>query len=229
VTTYATGETITITILETVNHPGHYRVALSTTTEDALPADPAITQVGMDQCGMTEVMDPAVYPVLADGMLEHTTSFNMVPQSFEVTLPDDVECQGCYLQVIEYMAMHGAPCFYHHCAVINIEADPSAGTDGSGGSTGSDPSTTGDSGTTSAGTTTTTSGGTSDSGGGSDTTTSTSAASDSGTGAATDSGSDSGGEADGDTGGCSVAAGSPGMPAATLLLLGLFGLRRRYF
>jgi uncharacterized protein (TIGR03382 family) len=26
-----------------------------------------------------------------------------------------------------------------------------------------------------------------------------------------------------------VAAGSPGMPSATLLLLGLFGLRRRYF
>jgi hypothetical protein len=36
-----------------------------------------------------------------------------------VTLPGDVTCTGCTLQVIEYMSHHGRPCFYHHCAVID--------------------------------------------------------------------------------------------------------------
>ena len=37
---------VTVTIRETVFHPGHYRVALSTTGPSGLPADPAVTPVG---------------------------------------------------------------------------------------------------------------------------------------------------------------------------------------
>lgn len=122
VTPFAQGDTVTISINEVVTHPGHYRVALSTTGQSGLPADPAVTAVGTDQCGMTAVQNLPVFPVLADGMLDHTSAFSG-PQSFTVTLPADVTCtSNCVLQVIEFMSSHGAPCFYHHCADITIEA-----------------------------------------------------------------------------------------------------------
>jgi hypothetical protein len=122
VTPFAPGGTVTVTINETVTHPGHYRVALSTTGQSGLPADPTVTAVGTDQCGMAAVENPPVFPVLADGMLMHTAAFSG-PQSFTVTLPSDVTCtSNCVLQVIEHMSSHGAPCFYHHCADITIQA-----------------------------------------------------------------------------------------------------------
>jgi uncharacterized protein (TIGR03382 family) len=31
------------------------------------------------------------------------------------------------LQVIEFMSNHSAPCFYHHCAIVNITANPPPG------------------------------------------------------------------------------------------------------
>jgi len=122
VTAFAPGDSVTVTINETVTHPGHYRVALSTTGQSGLPADPAVTAVGADQCGMAATQNPPVFPVLADGMLDHTAAFSG-PQSFTVTLPSDVTCtSNCVLQVIEFMSSHGAPCFYHHCADITIQA-----------------------------------------------------------------------------------------------------------
>src|SRR5262245_64268279 len=51
VTSYAPGDTVTITINETTAHPGHYRVALSTTGQSGLPADPPVTPVNGDPCG----------------------------------------------------------------------------------------------------------------------------------------------------------------------------------
>ena len=36
---------------------------------------PAVTQVGTDQCGMTTIQNPPVMPVIADGLLKHTTQF----------------------------------------------------------------------------------------------------------------------------------------------------------
>src|SRR5262245_845257 len=126
VTPFAPGDTVTVTINETITHPGHYRVALSTTGQSGLPADPPVTAVGTDPCGMTVVQNPPVFPVLADGMLEHTSAFSG-SQSFTVKLPTDVTCtSNCVLQVIEYMSSHGlnnpGGCFYHHCADITIQA-----------------------------------------------------------------------------------------------------------
>ena len=43
VTSYAPGDTVTVTIGETVTHPGHYRAVLSTTGQAGLPADPPVT------------------------------------------------------------------------------------------------------------------------------------------------------------------------------------------
>ena len=119
VTTVQTGSTLTVTINETITHPGHYRVALAQTAAQ-LPPDPAITQVGNDQCGMAAIQNPPVFPVLADNMLPHNGSLGGTNQSFDVQLPAGMECQNCVLQVIQYMRNHGAPCFYYHCATVNI-------------------------------------------------------------------------------------------------------------
>jgi MYXO-CTERM domain-containing protein len=141
VTAYAPGDMVTVTINETVPHPGHYRVALSTTGPSGLPADPAVTPTAGDECGSTVVQSPPVFPILADGMLEHTSAFS-APQSFSFRLPTDMTCtSNCVLQVIEYMSSHGAPCFYHHCANITIQA----GGGGDAGTGGNDAGSSGDS------------------------------------------------------------------------------------
>jgi MYXO-CTERM domain-containing protein len=87
-----------------------------------------VTPVGTDQCGMKEIMNPPVFPIVADGMLAHTNEFND-PQSFSFQLPAGMTCaSNCVLQVTEYMQNHAAPCFYHHCANIMIEPGGDGGT-----------------------------------------------------------------------------------------------------
>jgi MYXO-CTERM domain-containing protein len=133
VTAFATGDMVTVTVDETIFHPGHYRVALSTTGQSGLPADPPVTPSASDPCASTVIQDPPVFPVLADGMLPHTSAFSG-PQSFSFRLPTDVTCtSNCTLQVIQYMSSHGAPCFYHHCANVTVQAG--GGTAGTGGGT----------------------------------------------------------------------------------------------
>src|SRR6185436_106800 len=134
--TLSQGGTVRVTINETVPHPGHYRVALSTTGQTGLPADPPVTPSASDQCATKEIMNPPVYPVLADGMLPHTAAFSG-PQSFTVQLPANVTCNAnCVLQVTEYMQNHGAPCFYHHCADVVILPPDGTIDAGGGGTTG---------------------------------------------------------------------------------------------
>jgi hypothetical protein len=118
ITPFSPGETITITIDETIFHPGHYRVALAVNDRSELPEPPPVTK-GDTDCGSAPIMTPAVFPVLLDGALEHLTPFTGT-QTFQVTLPTDVTCPRCTLQVLEFMSDHAAPCFYHHCADISI-------------------------------------------------------------------------------------------------------------
>jgi uncharacterized protein (TIGR03382 family) len=118
ITAYRTGQTITITIRETVFHPGHFRVALSTDDTMPLPPVPTVTP-GSTACGSVPIMDPPVFPVLADGLLPHTSPLSGT-QTMEVTLPPGVTCDRCTLQIVQFMAEHAAPCFYYHCADISI-------------------------------------------------------------------------------------------------------------
>jgi hypothetical protein len=118
ITAYQTGQTITITIRETIYHPGHYRVALAVADRSELPPVPDVTP-GSTDCGSVPIMDPPVFPVLADGLLPHTSPLTG-EQTMEVTLPEGVTCDHCTLQIVEWMAEHGAPCFYYHCADISI-------------------------------------------------------------------------------------------------------------
>lgn len=238
VTTYQAGETITVTIDEAIFHPGHYRIALAV-DEASLPAEPIVTPDNNSPCGSAPIDAAPVYPVLADGVFEHTEAFGE-PQSIEITLPDDVTCDNCVLQIIQFMSDHGlnnpGGCYYHHCAHIALEADPVGATSTTGDDAGA---TTGDGGATTATTMTTASSMTSadgtagnadtgDGGGNDD-------AEDAGPGpegsgtvviGATDS---AGGAGDSD-GGCSCSApagGSAGLLWGVFGLLGL-GLRRRF-
>ncbi|MDB4976024.1 MAG: hypothetical protein JWN48_4365 [Myxococcaceae bacterium] len=141
VTTYKPGDTVTITINETIPHPGHYRVALAQSPAE-LPPEPKVTP-GALACGTAPIMDPPVFPVLADGALVHTSALSG-PQTFTVKLPSDYTCSHCTLQVIEFMSDHGlnnpGGCYYHHCAVIDI-AGPTSGAASDGGLHASDAGT----------------------------------------------------------------------------------------
>ncbi len=118
VTEYKVGDAVTIQIDERIFHPGHYFVSLAA-DQASLPKDPIVTPVGTDQCGSLAVVANPVLPLLADGLLVHTSPFT-APQTTQVTLPAGMTCDHCVLQVVEFMSNHSAPCFYHHCANIKI-------------------------------------------------------------------------------------------------------------
>ncbi|MET0343991.1 MAG: SCE4755 family polysaccharide monooxygenase-like protein [Polyangiales bacterium] len=127
VTAFDPGETISIRINETIYHPGHYRVALAKTRAE-LPPEPKVTR-GSTDCGSAEIDRNPSFPVLVDGALEHDAPFSG-EQTIEVTLPTDLTCDNCVLQVIEFMSEHGlnnpGGCYYHHCAQISLKAAPGA-------------------------------------------------------------------------------------------------------
>jgi hypothetical protein len=134
VTALQAGQTITVTVNETVFHPGHYRIALAVHDRSELPPEPEVTP-GSTPCGSVEIQNPPVFPVLADGVFAHTQPFSG-PQSIQITLPEGVTCDHCTLQIIEFMGEHGlnnpGGCFYHHCSDLSIQS-VSVGGGGSGG------------------------------------------------------------------------------------------------
>lgn len=234
ITTYQAGETITVTIDETVYHPGHYRIALAVNDPSELPEEPPVTP-GTTACGSAPIDPNPQFPVLADGVFEHQSQLDG-PQSIDITLPDDISCTNCTLQIIQFMSNHGlnnpGGCYYHHCATIAIEG-ASADT-GNGDDTG--PSMTGG-----ASMTGTPPGDDSSSGAGDDALGSTSAPADddagsgsggamvsTGPGPATDAGFTGEGSGDDKGCGCTTSAGDRGgMLGLFAILLGLGALRRR--
>src|SRR5437867_12206756 len=122
VTAFHPGQTISVTINEVITHPGHYRVALAVDNRSELPPEPMVTPKAGDPCASAAIQSAPTFPILADNVLPHTQSF-AGPQTFVVTLPNDVTCTKCTLQVLEFMSSHPAPCFYHHCADISIQGE----------------------------------------------------------------------------------------------------------
>ena len=127
VTPVTGGQMITLRVMETVYHPGHYRVALAPRAQ--LPADPMVTVQGGQS--VSAKIDPAPQmPVLADGLFVHTQTTGGVPFQAQLKIPN-IDCPSCILQVIEFMAMHGlnqgGGYFYHHCAELKITAGPNGG------------------------------------------------------------------------------------------------------
>jgi hypothetical protein len=129
VTNVKGGTNLPLLVQETIYHPGHYRVALARTMAQ-LPPDPVVTTVQTEKGARSQsavIQNPPVAPVLLDGIFAHT---ERPTQNFEAEIPiPNITCPNCVLQVIEFMADHPGIAVdgghsYHHCAILNITADP---------------------------------------------------------------------------------------------------------
>jgi MYXO-CTERM domain-containing protein len=131
------GHLLPIKIVETIMHPGHYRIALAMNSPSELPKDPPVvapSNVSMS----TTIQMPAVFPVLVDGVFAHNNGAAPLTYQMDLMLPN-ITCTKCTLQVIEFMRDHGpnpgGGYFYHHCADLQITADPALpSADGGAGS-----------------------------------------------------------------------------------------------
>ncbi|MGH9383403.1 MAG: SCE4755 family polysaccharide monooxygenase-like protein [Vicinamibacterales bacterium] len=124
------GSKLHLKVLETIYHPGHYRVALSVNSRNELPPDPMTfertTEKG-PRSVWAAMQSPPQIPVIADGLFQHYTR-PASPQTYEadIQLPN-INCAKCTLQVIQFMADHAynqpGGYSYHHCADLQITAD----------------------------------------------------------------------------------------------------------
>jgi hypothetical protein len=129
VTKVTGGQKLHVKVQETIYHPGHYRISLAVNSRDELPPDPPTTSRDSDKGPMSvaaTIQNPPKIPVLADGLFVHTAR-STDPFETDVQLPN-ITCPKCTLQIVEFMAEHGVNkdggYFYHHCADIQITADP---------------------------------------------------------------------------------------------------------
>jgi hypothetical protein len=129
VTSVKGGTNLPLMVQESIYHPGHYRVALARTAAQ-LPPDPVVTTADSGRGVRSQsavIQNPPVAPVLLDGIFAHT---ERPTQNFEAEIPiPNITCPNCVLQVIEFMADHPGIAVdgghsYHHCAILNITADP---------------------------------------------------------------------------------------------------------
>ena len=126
------GQMLHVKVQETVYHPGHYRIALAVNSRAELPPDPETTTRETERGPWSvsaRIQNPVQPPVLADGLWAHTDR-TAIAQPFEtdVMIPN-INCEKCTLQIIQFMAEHGrnrdGDFSYHHCADLQITADPS--------------------------------------------------------------------------------------------------------
>jgi hypothetical protein len=123
------GSKLHVKVIETIFHPGHYRIALAVNSPTELPVDPKATTETTDRGPRSvaaEIQNPAQMPVLADGIFAHQAKPDG-PFETDVTLPN-ISCSRCTLQVLQFMEQHGVNnpgmFSYHHCAVVQITPDP---------------------------------------------------------------------------------------------------------
>lgn len=131
VTKVTGGSLLHLKVVETIYHPGHYRVALAVNSRDELPPDPMTFERTTEKGPRSVwgvIQSPPQLPVLADGLFPHYTK-PASPATYEadVRLPN-ISCPKCTLQVIQFMAEHAynqpGGYSYHHCADLTITADP---------------------------------------------------------------------------------------------------------
>lgn len=147
ITNLKAGQKLTIKISEETPHPGHYRVSLALTSPSEFK-DPKVTTRPNGTSISAEIQNPPVMPVIGDGLWVHTSAQATAQkmQAFDVTIPANVSCAKCTLQVSQFMADHVPGFFYYHCADVTIEA-AGATTDGGTSDASSDGGVTADSGT----------------------------------------------------------------------------------
>jgi hypothetical protein len=129
VTNVKGGTNLPLLVNESIYHPGHYRVALARTAAQ-LPPDPVVTTATTERGVRSQsavIQNPPAAPILLDGIFAHA---ERPTQNFEAEIPiPNITCPNCVLQVIEFMADHPGIAVdgghsYHHCAILNITADP---------------------------------------------------------------------------------------------------------
>jgi hypothetical protein len=220
--TYEPGQTITVSLVETIKHPSYYRIAFDADGDDGFkepasikPIDPArkCPDGPGDHCGASDFYNtPAVLPMM-DNLDPHLASAALPLYTWQVTLPN-VECTNCTLQIIQVMQddlFHGpydptpgvgVEDIYHQCIDLVLKR----------GAVPSGPDAGGSSGTSGSSSTSGTSGGTTGDAGGQTSQTSEPA-----------------GAAPADGGGCSVTGRAAGLSSSASLLvaLGLLWSRRR--
>jgi len=123
------GSEIRLAIVETIYHPGHYRVALARRI-NWLPPDPAAVMKDTENGPRSDyapIEASPQAPVLVDGLWQNQER-RTGPLETTIRIPN-IDCEGCFLQVVQFMEEH--PGFreggftYHHCAMLNITQDSS--------------------------------------------------------------------------------------------------------
>jgi uncharacterized protein (TIGR03382 family) len=128
VTTYQPGQTITVTWQETINHPGHFRIAFQPNGDIFGIPEPGAGAGGYpdkDLTGMTDTDNGSIVlkDMIADGTLQT-----------EITQPN-IECSNCTLQFIQVMTDKppytddvASDDIYFNCADLVLSQDaPDAG------------------------------------------------------------------------------------------------------
>ena len=148
--TYSSGQKITVTVVETIPHPGYFRFAFDNDGDDAFiepasikPIDPnrKCPNDPTDRCGVSDFYNsPAVLPGM-DNLNPHLTAAFGTRYTWVVQLPD-VECNNCTLQLIQIREddlTHGpydptpgvgVADIYHQCIDIVLKRPADAGTGG---------------------------------------------------------------------------------------------------
>lgn len=123
------GSMTELAIIETVFHPGHYRVALARRV-NRLPADPPAVMHDTANGPRSDYapIDPNPQaPILLDGLWQNQERRTGLLET-TIHIPN-IDCEGCVLQVIQFMEEHPGVreggFSYHHCAMLNIKADTS--------------------------------------------------------------------------------------------------------
>jgi hypothetical protein len=108
--TYEPGQTITVKVVETIAHPGYFRIAFDNDGDNDFkepasikPVDPkrACPDGPGDHCGTSDFYNNATVLPGMDNLNPHLAS-GTPTYTWQVTLPN-VECQNCTLQVIQVM------------------------------------------------------------------------------------------------------------------------------
>ena len=104
-------------------------IALAVNSVSELPVDMEVATRDSERgpWSVSAKIDPSpAAPVLIDGLWPHTAK-TTPPFETDVQLPN-ITCPKCILQIVEFMAEHGynkdGGYIYHHCANLNITADP---------------------------------------------------------------------------------------------------------
>jgi hypothetical protein len=104
------GQQLHIKLLETIYHPGHYRVALAVNSPTELPPDPETATRDGERGPVSvsaKIQEPPQAPVIADGLFVHAArpTGQAAPFETDVQLPN-ITCRKCTLQVVQFMAEH---------------------------------------------------------------------------------------------------------------------------